>query len=388
MAVMKSEPDGKHPSSHYLVVEDEESPSTWHLRFKAADGTIDHRLVGACWAALHGGYRGNTYHGPNKAEALAKLKAIYKDQGWPLPDSGKGDEDTLDLKATSSAMEFKDFAFTLETADDMAPDTFKGYGSIVGNVDTGGDVVMPGAFANTLDFFLTKGKICWQHDWNEPIGKPTDAKEDGRGLFLTGHIVDTPEGSKALKLMRAGVIGELSIGYKATRAHWLSETEGKALFGDEGYKAALDRLPMERTRIRALDEVKLFEVSPVTFAMNDEAVVTGVKGWPPAGLPLESHVEMALAAVSDVRDRFQRVSDLRVKEGRVLSAANVSKLQSLKDPLMAVLETIDKLLDSVLPPDEDTPAKAEAEARAAALSEWRRLRLRVIETEQRIKAAS
>lgn len=85
MAVMKSEPDGEHPASHYLVVEDATAPSTWHLRFKDAAGTADHRLMGACWAALTVGYRGNKYQGPNKAEAMTKLKALYKSEGMETP---------------------------------------------------------------------------------------------------------------------------------------------------------------------------------------------------------------------------------------------------------------------------------------------------------------
>jgi hypothetical protein len=81
----KKEIDGEHPSSHYLVVEDSESPSTWHLRVKGADGEPDHRLMGAAWAALHGGYRGNKYEGPNKQDAIAKLKRMYAAEGMDTP---------------------------------------------------------------------------------------------------------------------------------------------------------------------------------------------------------------------------------------------------------------------------------------------------------------
>jgi hypothetical protein len=78
MAVRKKEQDGEHPASHYLVVEDSEKPSTWHLRVKNVDGELDPRLMGAAWAALTVGYRGNVYQGPNKAEALSKLRGLYR----------------------------------------------------------------------------------------------------------------------------------------------------------------------------------------------------------------------------------------------------------------------------------------------------------------------
>jgi hypothetical protein len=71
-------------AADYLVVEDPEKTSSWHLQVKK-NGKPDHRLMGAAWAALHGGYRGNKYEGPKKAEALKKLKALYKSEGMPLP---------------------------------------------------------------------------------------------------------------------------------------------------------------------------------------------------------------------------------------------------------------------------------------------------------------
>ncbi len=83
--MMKKESDGAHPSSHYLVVENSKEVSTWHLRVRDVGGKVDHTLMGAAWAALHGGYRGNKYEGPQKTEALAKLKKLYQSEGMPMP---------------------------------------------------------------------------------------------------------------------------------------------------------------------------------------------------------------------------------------------------------------------------------------------------------------
>lgn len=85
----KSEVDGDHPSSHYLVVEDPEKSTTWHLRVKDKSGKNDHGLMGGAWAALHGGYRGSKYSGPGKSAALTKLKALYKSEGMKTPDEQK-----------------------------------------------------------------------------------------------------------------------------------------------------------------------------------------------------------------------------------------------------------------------------------------------------------
>lgn len=84
-AVTKQEADCAHPSSHYLVVEDSKKPSTWHLRVRNCNGKPDHRLMGAAWAALHGGYRGNKYSGPQKSQAIGKLKRLYSSEGMEVP---------------------------------------------------------------------------------------------------------------------------------------------------------------------------------------------------------------------------------------------------------------------------------------------------------------
>ena len=88
-SMTKSEGDGNHPASHYLVVEDPEKPTTWHLRVKDSSGKIDTRLLGAAHAALTKGYRGNKYEGPQSGKAMAKLRNLYKSAGLDWPEEEK-----------------------------------------------------------------------------------------------------------------------------------------------------------------------------------------------------------------------------------------------------------------------------------------------------------
>jgi hypothetical protein len=57
-----------------------------HLPYTDASGNPSHKLMGAAWAALHGGYRGNKYEGKGKDAALAKLKAVYKSEKMDTPE--------------------------------------------------------------------------------------------------------------------------------------------------------------------------------------------------------------------------------------------------------------------------------------------------------------
>jgi len=89
----------------YLVIEPAKDgqAAKYHLPVKK-NGQPDRTLAGAAWAALHGGYRGQPYAGPNKAQAIAKLTALYKAQGWPLPTSQKA----LDTGASLSVVKQAD----------------------------------------------------------------------------------------------------------------------------------------------------------------------------------------------------------------------------------------------------------------------------------------
>jgi hypothetical protein len=85
--------DRTHDRGDFLVVEDPEKVTTWHLPVKVK-GTPDRTLAGAAWAALFDpeGYRGQPYDGPDKDGAKRKLRALYRAEEWEMPD-GEGEAD-------------------------------------------------------------------------------------------------------------------------------------------------------------------------------------------------------------------------------------------------------------------------------------------------------
>lgn len=83
--------DGKsRPAGDFLVVSDPDKSSTWSLPVKV-NGKLDRRLMGAAWAALHKGFRGQKFEGPNKQEAIDKLKKFYDQEGADPPPVTKSD---------------------------------------------------------------------------------------------------------------------------------------------------------------------------------------------------------------------------------------------------------------------------------------------------------
>lgn len=155
-------------------------------------------------------------------------------------------------KADPVKREFKTIAFQLESSNDEGE--FSGYAAVFGNVDSGGDIIEKGAFARTIVDDFDRIKILSQHNSYElPIGKPLELREDEKGLYIRGKISDTQAGRDIRTLLKDGVLCELSIGYDA-----------------------LD-FEIDGAGIRHLKEIKLWEVSIVTWAMNDQAKIDGVK---------------------------------------------------------------------------------------------------------------
>lgn len=188
--------------------------------------------------------------------------------------------------------------------------TFSGVLSPYGNVDQGGDMVMPGAFTKSLQENGGRVPMLWQHQQDCPIGDLTltDHKD---GLHCAGKFcLETgangaymvPEAAKAYALVKNRMVKGLSIGYDAVQ---------KAMVKG----------------VRQLSEIKLWEGSVVTFPMNLDAGIAAVK------------------------------------EGRRLSAATRTKLGDLRTHLSAAADLLGALeTEEAAEPDNQTGKDVPAEA--------------------------
>ena len=125
----------------------------------------------------------------------------------------------------------------------------EGYASLFGTPDRGQDTVAQGAYATSLASGRVV-KMLWQHDPVQPIGVWSELREDDKGLYVKGRLLDDVARAKeAAALIRAGAIDGLSIGYRTVRS---SKNVGGG---------------------RLLTELELWEVSLVTFPMLPSARV-------------------------------------------------------------------------------------------------------------------
>jgi HK97 family phage prohead protease len=137
-----------------------------------------------------------------------------------------------------------------------ADGTVEGYASLFGEIDQARDMVMRGAFADTLaSRGIRRIPMLFQHDPAEPVGIWLELREDFRGLFARGRLIpEVARGRELISLLREGAIDGLSIGFRAS-------------------KARID----PKTRIRRLHAVDLWEISIVTFPLLAGARVRSVK---------------------------------------------------------------------------------------------------------------
>lgn len=204
-------------------------------------------------------------------------------------------------------MKLKDFAISVKEDEDdgLAEGEFIGYASVFGNVDSYGEVVAKGAFANSLKEWTESGNVLpvlYGHNMSDPdfnVGSVLSAEEDDRGLKVHARIdVDTPKGAQVYRLLKGRRLAQMSFAFDVVK-----KRDVKAGAGMPDHVS--------------LDEVKLYEVSVVPIGANQETEILSVKS-----------VTQAMCA----------------KAGRALSAANEATLRDAKKQLDEASASIEQVL--------------------------------------------
>jgi HK97 family phage prohead protease len=126
--------------------------------------------------------------------------------------------------------------------------------SVFGNKDSDNDIIEKGAYRRTIKNNGSRVKYLYQHDITKPIGRMKELYEDEKGLVFVAEVPKTTFGNEVLELMKYGVIDENSVGIMPVKKDY------------------------DENGIRVIKEAKLYEISAVTIAANDEAKILEVKG--------------------------------------------------------------------------------------------------------------
>jgi HK97 family phage prohead protease len=148
------------------------------------------------------------------------------------------------------------FGFEIKAIDEAG--YIAGVAAGIGNVDFGGDMIMPGVMTKAVAGRDSVPMLLF-HDHKRPVGSWGKFTENGSGFDVEGRFaMKARAGQEAHALAEAKALSGLSIGYRTLKHRF----EGK---------------------IRQLQDLLLHEVSLVPVGMNDRAVVTQIKSIVEAG---------------------------------------------------------------------------------------------------------
>lgn len=195
---------------------------------------------------------------------------------------------------------------------------FEAIVSVFGNKDSYGDVVMPGAFADTLLEWARKDApipVYWSHRMDDPdynIGHVLEARETEEGLWVKAQLdLESPKSAQVYRLLKGRRVTQFSFAYDVLDAAWAKSDE----LG-EYYE---------------LRKLSLYEVGPTPIGANQETDLLAVK------------------SVATMADRMTA----GMKAGRSISAKNETELRAAHDSIGRVL--------SALEPDDQEKASGTAQ---------------------------
>lgn len=182
--------------------------------------------------------------------------------------------------------------------DGLEDGQFTAYASVFGNVDSYGDVVTKGAFADSLSSWGETGNpipLLYGHNMSDPdfnIGHVKSAVEDDYGLLITSELdLENPKAAQVHRMLKGGRVNQMSYAYDV-----------------------VDSGPTEVDGVKAteLRQIKLYEVSVVAIGANQATEVLSVKAQ--------------VAALAE-----------GLKAGRVLASKHISSLREAQEAIGVVI---------------------------------------------------
>lgn len=196
--------------------------------------------------------------------------------------------------------------------NDTRMGVFSGYASVFGGIDSYGDTIMKGAFADTIENRKRPVKMFYGHSPGRVIGKWINIEEDDHGLYVRGEF--TPDNTDAMNVyasMKHGAIDGLSIGFRIP-ADGAEDVDGGG---------------------RRISKIDLVEISVVSLPADSDATVQMVKSVADEINSITSLREaelflreagsfprsMAKALISQLRDVYLREADQAIEQMQAIS---------------------------------------------------------------------
>jgi HK97 family phage prohead protease len=199
------------------------------------------------------------------------------------------------------------------------------------DIDRVGDSISSDAWEKGgLDNFKKNPIILFNHNYDEPIGRATELSVTPNGLEMVANI--SSSASKFVGLIKDGVLGAFSVGFRIKDADYIEETDG--------------------LRIK---DAELFEVSVVSVPCNQSATFSLAKSF-------DSNAEY-----EEFKKTFTNSVDLAGKLAN--EEANASSIASTTPEKTGISPTLEELN---MNPEELQALLDKAAAKAVAASDMKR----------------
>ena len=160
----------------------------------------------------------------------------------------------------SEQKEVKNIDFELKE-DKESLGEVKAVFSVFNNIDSDGDVVLPGAIKS--GFNSGDVPMVWAHKWDMPIGKGKIKQDNDMATFEGKFFMDTESGKEAYNLVKSmGDLQQWSFGFRVMDSEY---GKFKKDANDEGED------------VRYLKDLEVYEVSPVLVGANQETFTMAIK---------------------------------------------------------------------------------------------------------------
>lgn len=191
------------------------------------------------------------------------------------------------------SMRVKDMTVHVKAdGEDDGDGEFTAYASVFDNIDSYGDVIRKGAFADTLTAWKDSGNtmpLLYGHNFADPfsnIGAITSAEEDDHGLKISAKIdLDNPTGAQVYRLLKERRLSQMSFAFDVKEGGF-AEADGKDVY--------------------ELRELTLYECSVVPIGANQETEILAVKAMAhyldTVGKDAADQIRQALAPPGDTKN--------------------------------------------------------------------------------------
>ena len=214
----------------------------------------------------------------------------------------------------------------------------KGYAS-TNDQDRAGDVIHPAAWAKGgIGNYENNPIILFNHDYHNPIGKTTELGVDERGLKIKGKI--SKSAGKINDLVKEGVLGAFSVGFRVKDADYIEETDGYSI-----------------------KDAELFEISVVSVPANQAATFSVAKSFDSENeyMNWKKDFVKITGQSSDIGSPEETVNQTVIKETEM--SENNEKDFNLEE---FAREVAKKTATEIAMAQAEKQAKTDAEAKAAA----------------------